>query len=98
MKEPCFPDCWKVSSVVPVFKNIKERSTTKNYFPVSLLSVVSKVCEKLINNRIVGYSEKYDFFLISSMVLGVFSQVQILRQLHMIELLGFLAGLGQLKL
>ena len=98
MKEPCFPDCWKVSSVVPVFKNVKERSTTKNCFPVSLLSVVSKVCEKLINNRIVGYSEKYDFFLISSMVLGVFSQVQILRQLHMIELLGFLAGLGQLKL
>ena len=98
MKEPCFPDCWKISSVVPIFKNVKERSTTKNYFPVSLLSVVSKDCEKLINNRIVGYSEKYDFFLISSMVLGVFSQVQILRQLHMIELLGFLAGLGQLKL
>ena len=98
MKEPCFPDCWKVSSVVPVFKNVKERSTTKNCFPVSLLSVVSKVCEKLINNRIVGYLEKYDFFLISSMVLGVFSQVQILRQLYMIELLGFLAGLGQLKL
>ena len=22
LKEPCFPDCWKVSSVVPVFKNV----------------------------------------------------------------------------
>ena len=21
LKESCFPDCWKVSSVVPVFKN-----------------------------------------------------------------------------
>ena len=37
----CFPDCWKVSSVVPVFKNVGERSTAKNYCPVSLLSVVS---------------------------------------------------------
>ena len=39
-KESCFPDCWKVSSVVPVFKNIGERSTAKNYRSVSLLSVV----------------------------------------------------------
>ena len=24
LKESCFPDCWKVSSVVPVFKNVEE--------------------------------------------------------------------------
>ena len=47
LKESCFPDCWKVSLVVPVFKNIGERSTAKNYHPVSFLSVVSKVFEKL---------------------------------------------------
>ena len=29
--------------MVPVFKNVGERSTVKNYRPVSLLSVVSKV-------------------------------------------------------
>ena len=46
MKDSCFPDCWKVSSVVPVFKNVGERPTAKNYHPVSLLSVVSKVFEK----------------------------------------------------
>ena len=39
----CFPDCWKISLVVPVFNNVGERSTAKNYHPVSLLSVVSKV-------------------------------------------------------
>ena len=27
LKESCFPDCWKVSSVVPVVKNAKKRST-----------------------------------------------------------------------
>ena len=47
LKESCFPDYWKVSSVVPVFKNVGERSTTKNYCPISLLSVVSKIFEKL---------------------------------------------------
>ena len=56
--ESCFPDCWKVSSVVPVFKNVGERSIAKNYCPVSLLSVVSKVFENLVNNRIVDHLEK----------------------------------------
>ena len=54
-KESWFPDCRKVSSVVPVFKNFGERSTAKNYPHVSLLSVVSKVFEKLVNDRIVDH-------------------------------------------
>ena len=41
LKESCFPDCWNVSVVVPVFKNIGERSTAKNYCPVGFLFVVS---------------------------------------------------------
>ena len=39
LKESCFPDCWKVSSAAPVFKNIVERSTDKNYRLVSLFYV-----------------------------------------------------------
>ena len=62
LKESCFPDCWKVSSVVPVFKNVGKRSTAKNYRPVSLLSVISKVFEKLVNNRIVDHLEKCGLF------------------------------------
>ena len=58
LEESCFPDCWKVSSVVPVFKNVGKRSTAKKYYPASLLSVVSKVFEKLVNNRIVDHLEK----------------------------------------
>ena len=61
LKESCFPDCWKVSSVVPVF-NVGERSTAKNYRSVSLLSVVSKVFEKLVNNRIVDRLEQCGLF------------------------------------
>ena len=62
LKESCFPDHQKVSLVIPVFKNVGERSTAKNYHPVSLLSVVSKVFEKLLNNRIVDHLEKCGLF------------------------------------
>ena len=62
LKESFFPACWKISSVVPVFKNVGERSTAKNYHPVCLLSVVSKVFEKLVNNRIVDHLEKCGLF------------------------------------
>ena len=30
LKESYFPDCWKVSSVVSVFKNVGKRSTAKD--------------------------------------------------------------------
>ena len=62
LKDSFFPDCWKVSSVVPVFENVGKRSTAKNYRPVSLLSVVSKIFEKLVNNRIVDHLEKCGLF------------------------------------
>ena len=62
LKEPCFPDCQKVLSVVPVFKNVGEMPTAKNCCLVSLSSVASKVYEKLVNKRIVDYIEKCCFF------------------------------------
>ena len=48
--------------MVPVFKNVGERSTAKNYCRASLLSVVSKVFEKLVNNRIINHLEKCGLF------------------------------------
>ena len=62
LKQSCFPDCWRVSSLVPVFKNVGESSIAKSYDPVSVLFVVSKVLEKLINNRIVDHLEKCGLF------------------------------------
>ena len=53
LKESYFPDCWKVS-----LGNVGKRSTAKSYRPVSLLSVVSKIFEKLVNSRIVDHLEK----------------------------------------
>ena len=62
LKESCFPDCWKVSLLVSVLKNVVERSTDKSFLPVIPLSVVSKVFEKLVNNRIVDHLEKCGLF------------------------------------
>ena len=42
--------------MVPVFKNVGEKSTAKNYCPVS------KVLENLLNNRIVDHVEKCGLF------------------------------------
>ena len=48
--------------MVLVFKNVVERCMTRNYCPVSLLSVVSKVFAKLKNNRFVDRLEKCGLF------------------------------------
>ena len=77
LKKFCFPDCWKVSLVVPVFENVGERFTAKNYCPISLLSVISKVFEKLVNNRIVDHLEKCGLFSDFQYGLGLLDQLQI---------------------
>ena len=61
--------------MVHVFKNVGDRSTAKNYCPVSLHSVVCKVFEKLVNNRIVNHLEKCDLF--SDFQYGLLDQLQI---------------------
>ena len=48
--------------MVSVFRNAGERSTAKNYRPVSLLSMVSKVFEKLVNNRNADHLQKCGLF------------------------------------
>ena len=48
--------------MVPVFKNVGKRSLAKNFCSVILFSVVSKVFEKFVNNKIVSYLEKYGLF------------------------------------
>ena len=60
--------------MVLVFKNVEKRSMPKNCRSVNLLSAVSKVFEKFVNNWIIDPLEKLAFFLISNMVLGHLDQ------------------------
>ena len=48
--------------MVPVFKNVGEKSAAEIYHHVSLFCVVSKVFEKLVNNRIFDHLEKFGLF------------------------------------
>ena len=97
LKESCISDCWKVSSVVPVFNNVGERSAAKNYHPVSLLFVVIKIFEKLVNNRIVDHLVECGLFFGFQYGFRP-SQLEIFSQLHLIKLLGLLTGLELLEL
>ena len=77
--------------------NVGERCMAKNFSPVSLLSVVSKVFERP-NNGLFDDLEKFNLFLISGLVLGLLMQLQFFLQLYLIELLELLIGLGLLEL
>ena len=46
----------------PLFEDVGERSLAKNYHPVSLYSMFSKIIEKPVNNSIFDHLEKCDLF------------------------------------
>ena len=48
-----FSDCWKISSVDPVYKNVGKWSTGKYCDPLRYLSLISKIFEKLVGNGAV---------------------------------------------
>lgn len=53
-----FPDLLKQSIVTPVYKS-GEREDINNYRPISVLPSISKIMEKLINNRLLKYLNKF---------------------------------------
>ena len=52
------PEAWKSARVVPVYKK-GSLSNPKNYRPVSLLPIISKVMERIVNCQIVNHLEKH---------------------------------------
>lgn len=49
-----FPSLWKLANVVPIFKK-NDRQKVDNYRPVSLLSTLSKVLERIVHSRLYNY-------------------------------------------
>ena len=49
-----YPDDWKSASVTPLFKH-GERSNIDKYRPISVVSVVGKVFERIIYNQLFAY-------------------------------------------
>ena len=48
------PDEWKLHGITPIFK-AGNKTLVKNYRPISLLSSVSKVMEKLVYNHLMNF-------------------------------------------
>ena len=84
LKKSGFPDSCRVSSVVHVFEDVGERSMADNCSPVSILSVVKKIFEKLVNNLLFDHLDKCGLnYLIYSMFSGLFIQLQIFHLLFL---------------
>ena len=57
LKEGRVPKQWKRANIVPIYKGGK-KTEPQNYRPVSLTSVVGKICEIVIKEKWVEYLEK----------------------------------------
>lgn len=57
LKQKTFPEAWKIARVCPVFKN-GDNGNIKNYRPVSILSILSKVFEDVLHKKIYHHVEK----------------------------------------
>ena len=49
-----YPDSWKFSNVIPIFKK-GDKQLIKNYRPISLLPICGKILEKIIFNNLYSY-------------------------------------------
>ena len=56
------PDQWKLSTVIPILKQGKNKHDTLSYRPISLTSNLGKIMERLITNRLDWYIEKNQLF------------------------------------
>ena len=53
-----FPDDWKCAKVTPLFKE-GDRNDVNNYRPISVISVVAKVFERIVSDQLYAYLEEH---------------------------------------
>ena len=59
LEQGIVPDGMKLAKVIPVYK-AKSRDTFTNYRPISLLSNISKILEKVVHKRLYSFITKHD--------------------------------------
>ena len=61
METGSFPSEWKKGNVVPIHKK-DDKQCLKNYFPISLLPICGKICEKFV------FIEMFKFFIKNELI------------------------------
>ena len=56
-QKDCFPNFLKIAEILPLYKN-GDKTKSDNYRPISLLSCMKKIFEKLIFKRISNFAAK----------------------------------------
>ncbi|GFX56575.1 putative RNA-directed DNA polymerase from transposon X-element [Trichonephila clavipes] len=56
-----FPNNWKIAIVFPIKKPGKNSKSPSSYRPISLLSILSKITEHVILNRIHNFTDSTNF-------------------------------------
>ena len=54
MQQGKLPDCLEIAKVIPLFKS-GDPCDLNNYRPISILTVISKVFERVVHNRIYRF-------------------------------------------
>ena len=53
-----FPDIWKIARVTPIYKS-GDKSLQLNYRPISVLPVISKICERHVHVSFLSWLQKF---------------------------------------
>ena len=53
-----YPNSLKIAKVIPIFKS-GSKTSVNNYRPISILSTINKIFEKIIYSRLVNYIDKF---------------------------------------
>ena len=57
-----FPTKWKIAKIVPLYKGKGSKFDPKNYRPVAILPILSKVLERAMFQQLVNYMDSNKFF------------------------------------
>ena len=54
-KHGIWPTLWKTANITPIYKKKGPKTDKKNFRPISILSTLSKICEAIIHDRLLGH-------------------------------------------
>ena len=57
IRKGTYPDSLKIAKVIPIFKK-GDQTSVNNYRPISILSVINKIFEKILYSRLIKFVDK----------------------------------------